>query len=365
MTESESYEGPSEAGATSGPTRNRPLARRPHPNWNSILRTGSVYAVVGVIWLVFSQLTPYFLTQSNLYNIGIQASNLAIIAAGLTIVLIVAEIDLSIGAIQALTGSIAAILIIHHGQSIWVAVPVALAFGTLAGFINGLVTWKLRIPSFIATLAMLGIAQGVAYIATSNAPINGFPNDYLTIGTGRIFWNFPVPALIAIGLVAAADLLLNHTRIGRHIYAVGGNTEAAMLSGIPTGRVKLTALVISGFLAGVGGIILSSRLNAGSGDFGTEDLLPAVAAVVIGGTSLFGGSGSVWGTTGGVLLLTSITNGLILLNIQSQWQEIVVGLIIIGSMLLDQLLKAEMSQFPARVPWLRRAAKTKQEAPSS
>ena len=135
-----------------------------------------------------------------------------------------------------------------------------------------------------------------------------------------------------------------------------------MLSGIAIGRVKLVALVISGFLAGVGGIILSSRLNAGSGDFGTEDLLPAVAAVVIGGTSLFGGSGSVWGTTGGVLLLTSITNGLILLNIQSQWQQIVVGLIILGSMLLDQLLKAELSLYSARVPWVRRLARSSEEA---
>jgi ribose transport system permease protein len=342
----------------------RRAGRSISPRWISILRTGSVFGVVGVIWLIFWQLTPYFLTQSNLYNIGIQASNLSIIAAGLTIVLIAAEIDLSIGAVQALAGSVAAILIIHHGQSIWVGIAAALAVAALAGLVNGLITWKLRIPSFIATLAMLGIAQGVAYVATSNAPINGFPNAYLEIGTGRVFWNFPVVVLIAVGLITAADLLLNHTRIGRHIYAVGGNAEAAMLSGITIGRVKLTALVISGFLAGVGGVILSSRLNAGSGDFGTEDLLPAVAAVVIGGTSLFGGSGSVWGTTGGVLLLTSITNGLILLNIQSQWQEIVVGLIIIGSMLLDQLLKAELGQFSARAPWLRRGTKAARRAPA-
>jgi ribose/xylose/arabinose/galactoside ABC-type transport system permease subunit len=358
--ESETYPELSEAGPRS--VRDRVLARSPRPNWISILRTGSVFAVVGVIWLVFWQLTPFFLTQSNLYNIGIQASNLSIIAAGLTIVLIAAEIDLSIGAIQALTGSVAAILIIHHGQSPWLGIAAALVVGALAGAVNGLVTWKLRIPSFIATLAMLGIAQGVAYVATSNSPINGFPNDYLNIGTGRVIGNFPVPAIIAIGLITATDLLLNHTRIGRHIYAVGGNAEAAMLSGIAIGRVKLIALVISGFLAGVGGIILSSRLNAGSGDFGTEDLLPAVAAVVIGGTSLFGGSGSVWGTTGGVLLLTSITNGLILLNIQSQWQQIVVGLIILGAMLLDQLLKAELGQFSTRVPWLRRTLKMRRGA---
>src|SRR5262249_17832086 len=152
---------------------------------------------------------------------------------------------------------VAAIAIIHHGQPFWVGLVFALAVGACAGIVNGLVTWKLRIPSFIATLAMLGIAQGIAYVATSNAPINGFPDDYLNIGTGRVFGNLPVPIIIAIGLIVATDVVLNHTRIGRHIFAVGGNAEAAMLSGISIGRVKLVALMISGFLAGIGGVILS------------------------------------------------------------------------------------------------------------
>jgi len=315
--------------------------RRSRVNWAAWIRTASVYGVVAIVWVALWRMTPYFLTESNLYNLGIQASNLAIIAAGLTIVLIVAEIDLSIGALQALAGSAAAVAIIHDSLPIWLGIAVALAIGVGAGVANGLLSWKLRIPSFIATLAMLGIAQGIAYVATNNAPINGFPNDYLSIGTGRLPANFPVPVAIAILMIIAADLVLNHTRLGRHIYAVGGNAESARLSGINIGRVKLYALAISGFMAGLGGIILSSRLNAGSGDFGPEDLLPAVAAVVIGGTSLFGGTGSIWATTGGVLLLVTITNGLILLNVASQWQQIVVGLIIIGAMLIDQLIKGD------------------------
>jgi ribose/xylose/arabinose/galactoside ABC-type transport system permease subunit len=215
------------------------------------------------------------------------------------------------------------------------------------------VTWKLRIPSFITTLAMLGVAQGTAFLITDNSPINGFPESYLNVFTGRVFGDFPVAILIALALLVLTHLTLNHTRLGRHIYAVGGDPEAAALSGIVVGRVRLLALVISGLTAAIGGLILSSRLNAGSGEFGTEDLLPAVAAVVIGGTSLFGGRGSVWGTAGGVLLLASITNGLILVNVQSAWQEIIVGLIIVGAMLLDQVLKAEWTSGLERAPALR------------
>ena len=323
-------------------------------NWSPIFRTGAVFGVVGVVWLIFSQLTPYFLTKDNLYNVGIQASNVAVIAAGLTVVLIAAEIDLSIGATQALAGSVAAVAIIHHEQPVWLGIGLALVLGPLVGLGNGLATWKLRIPSFIATLATLGIAVGAALLVTNNAPINGFPDSYLQIGTGRVFGDFPVAVVIALGVLLVIHLMLNRTRLGRHIYAVGGNAESAALSGINVGRVKLITLVISGLTAAIGGLILSSRLNAGSGEFGPSDLLPAVAAVVIGGTSLFGGIGSVWGTAAGVLLLASITNGLILVNVQDAWQQIAVGLIIVGSMLLDQLFKAEWSLRLDRLPGVRR-----------
>ena len=323
-------------------------------DWAALFRTSTVFLVVGATWLLFSQLTPYFLTKSNLYNIGIQSSNVAIIAVGLTIVLIAAEIDLSIGAVQALTGSIAAVLIIQQGQPVWLGILVPLIVGPCIGVASGLLTWKLRIPSFIGTLAMIGGAGGAALLITNNAPINGYPDSYLNFWTGYIFGDFPKVILIALGVVVVAHVFLNRTRTGRHIYAVGGSAEASALSGITPGRVKLIALMLSGLTAAIGGEILSARLNAGSGEFGREDLLPAVAAVVIGGTSLFGGRGSVWGTLGGVLLLTSIANGLILLDVESAWREIVIALMIVLAMLLDQLLKAEWSLGMKRIPAFRR-----------
>jgi len=335
---------------------------RARQDWTAVFRTATVFGVVGVIWLIFSQLTPFFLTQPNLYNIGIQSSNVAIIAAGLTIVLIAAEIDLSIGAIQALAGSVAAVVIIREEQPVWLGIGLALAVGVLVGIANGLITWKLRIPSFIATLAMLGIAVGSALLITENAPINGYPESYLDLWTGRTYWDFPVVIIIAVAVLFVVHTVLNRTRIGRHIYAVGGNAEAAELSGIKAGRVRLIALTISGLTAAIGGAILSARLDAGSAEFGTEDLLPAVAAVVIGGTSLFGGRGSIWGTAAGVLLLTSIANGLILLDVDDAWRQIIIGLMIVLAMLLDQILKSErslgLSHIPGLRSLLRRAAAT-------
>ena len=335
-------------------TQNEQGGWRQRYDWVAIFRTSTVFGVVGVVWIVFSQLSPYFLTKENLYNIGIQSSNVAVIAAGLTVVLIAAEIDLSIGAMQALTGSIAAVIIIKYEGPVWLGIAVPLIVGVLLGCANGLLTWKLRIPSFIGTLAMLGVATGSALLITSNAPINGYPDGFLNFWTGRVFGDFPVVIIIALAVVMAVHIIITRTRIGRHIFAVGGNAEAAGLSGINTGRVKLVALALSGLTAAIGGEILAARLNAGSGEFGAEDLLPAVAAVVIGGTSLFGGRGSVWGTVAGVLLLTSITDGLILIDVQDAWREIVVGLMIVLAMLLDQVLKAEWSFGLGRVSGMRR-----------
>jgi ribose transport system permease protein len=180
---------------------------------------------------------------------------------------------------------------------------------------------------------MLGIAQGVAFLLTNGHAIAGFGNTYDQIGTATIH-GFPGAAVIALGVFIALHLMLTRTKLGLHIYAVGGNSEAAAYAGIRPGRVKLIALT-----GGIGGLILSSRLDAGNGLFGSGDLLAAVAAVVIGGTSLFGGVGSVAGTAIGVVMIATINNGLILLNIPDFWQQIVVGGIIVAAMALDQLAK--------------------------
>jgi ribose transport system permease protein len=296
-------------------------------------------AALALIWLFFSFQSKYFFTTTNIWNILLQAANIGIIAAGLTVVMIAAEIDLSIGSLEALGGSVAAVVIIEHGFSMWLGIAAALAATVLAGLISGLITWKLKVVSFISTLAMLGIAQGVAFLLTNGHAIAGFPSLYDEIGTFTIH-GFPGAAVIAAGVFVVLHLMLTRTKFGLHVYAVGGNAEAAAYAGINPGRVKLITLMISGLTAGIAGLILSSRLDAGNGLFGAGDLLEAVAAVVIGGTSLFGGVGSVLGTAIGVVIIASINNGLILMNVPDFWQQIVVGVMIIAAMVVDQIAKS-------------------------
>lgn len=331
-------------GVSVEPARSTQLSDAPPPthvrtvDWPAVIRTAAVFAVVGVVWLIFALLSPYFLTLDNIRAIFVDSSNIAIIATGLTVVIIAGEIDLSIGAVQAMTGSIAAVIIIQQGVP-WVAgVLIAVACGGAIGLINGLLTTRLYLPSFVVTLAMLGVAQGLAFFATQNTPISEFPGGYLALGTSRVY-GVPTATIIALVVLVVVHLMLHRTTAGRHIFAVGGNPRAAVLAGINVERVKANTLVLSGTCAGIGGVLLSSRLNAGAGNFGSGDLLPAVAAVVIGGTSLAGGLGSVWGTAAGVVLLASISDGLIVINVQDYYQQIAVGLIIIGAMLLNSVMQ--------------------------
>jgi ribose/xylose/arabinose/galactoside ABC-type transport system permease subunit len=328
---------PTPAAPAADPRRARLQARLTRASGS--FRVLGTLVALGIIWLYFGLKSQYFFTTTNIWNILLQASNIGVIAAGLTVVMITAEIDLSIGSLEALSGSVAAVVIIEHGYSMWLGIAAALGATVLAGAISGLITWKLRVVSFISTLAMLGIAQGVAFLLTNAHAIAGFPAMYDKIGTFKI-GSFPGAAVIAGGVFLTLHVLLTRTKLGLQIYAVGGNAEAAAYAGINPGRVKLIALMISGLTGGIGGLILSSRLDAGNGLFGASDLLEAVAAVVIGGTSLFGGVGSVIGTAVGVVIIASINNGLILTNVPDFWQQIVVGVIIIAAMVVDQLVKA-------------------------
>jgi len=304
------------------------------------LRTGGLLLALIAIGAYFTFRSEFFLTVDNLYGILLQSANIGIIAAGLTVVLIAAEIDLSIGSLEALAGAVAAVVIINHGFPTWLGIAAGLASGVLAGFVSGMFTWKLKVVSFISTLAMLGVAQGIAFLLTNGEAVAGFPTAFTDIGQATIGNGFPVAVLIAIGVFVALHLMLTRTKLGLHIYAVGGNAESAALSGIKPGRIKLITLVICGVCGAIAGLIISARLDAGNGLFGAQDLLPAVAAVVIGGTSLFGGVGTVVGTAIGVLMITTINNGMVLLNIPDFWQLIVVGCLILGAMVLDQITKS-------------------------
>ncbi len=298
-----------------------------------------LFVALAVIWVFFALSSEFFFTQDNILNILLQASNIGIVAAGLTVVVITAEIDLSIGSLEALGGAIAAIVIIREGVPVALGIPMALGVAVLAGAISGVLTAKLRVVSFVSTLAMLGIAQGTAFLLTNGQSVYGFPDAYRAIGTSKII-GVPTPAIIALGVFIALHLMLTRTQLGMRMFAVGGNAEAADYAGIKVGRIKLYALMLSGLTAGIGGLILSARLDAGNGLFGAGDLLGAVAAVVIGGTSLFGGVGSIWGTATGVLIIVTIANGMVLLNVPDFWQQIVVGWIIVLAVMLDQLAKS-------------------------
>jgi ribose transport system permease protein len=308
----------------------------------ALLRLGSVYVALIIISAVMSMVSPYFLTQGNLLNVLLQAATVSIIAAGLTVVLITGEIDLSVGSLIGLTGSVAAVLIIQQGVPVPLGIVAALLAGLAAGLLNGLATVAFQIPSFVVTLAMLGIAQGFGLLLTNGRPVSGFPEAYSYIGQGRI-GRVAIPIIIALVVYALIHLVLRRTKFGVEVYATGGGRRAAEMAGIRINRVIIKAFVISGLCGAIAGIILSSRLDAGNGNFGATNLLDAVAAAVVGGTSLMGGAGSVVGTFGGILIISVIRNGLVLLNVQAFWQDVAVGAIIVFAVVVNKIVRGELS----------------------
>ena len=330
-----------ESGASVAETVDPVRATRDFDWARRIIRSGSIFIVLGLLWLGLSFASPYFFTGQNIRNIFLQSSTIGILALGVTVVLIAGEIDISIASVQALSGVVAGALIVLDGLPFWLGIAAGIGAGVLAGLVNSYMTLFARIPSFIATLAMLGIAQGVAYVITGAIEVDGFPTEYDYLGTGRV-GEVPVPVLIAVGVYVAAYLLLSQTRTGVDMYAVGGSRRASRLVGLRIEKTVTLAFVISGGLAGLAGILLSARLDAAQGNFGSTDLLSAIAAVVIGGTSLFGGSGSVVGTAAGVLIITTIDDGLVLLHVETFWTQIVVGGVILMAVIIDQLAKGEL-----------------------
>jgi ribose transport system permease protein len=305
------------------------LAARGH------LQVVGVYLALAISWIALSGSSAYFLTLNNIRNLLVASSTVALIAAGLTLVMIAGEIDLSFAAMQAFAGSLAAVLVITHGLPWVLGAVIAVVTGTAAGFISGLVTVAGKLATFVTTLAMMGIVQGVAYVLTSGQPVNGFPRGYTVLGTGLV-GPVPISVIVVAGVYVVLHVMLTQTRFGLNIYAVGGNSSAAERVGISSGRVVIAVLALCGFLASVAGIMLTSRLDAGSGEYGGSDLLPAIAGVIIGGTSLRGGVGTLLGTLGGVLVVETINDGLTLLNVSQFWQQVAVGVIIMLAVLVDQ-----------------------------
>ncbi|PIO96763.1 D-ribose transporter subunit; membrane component of ABC superfamily [uncultured Pleomorphomonas sp.] len=297
-----------------------------------------IYIAFAVMFVFLSLWSPWFLTFDNILNILRQCSINGIIAVGATLVIITGGIDLSVGAIVALAAVSASS--VAHPDSYPVIVPilVGLAVGALCGGVNGFIIAKGRIAPFIVTLGMMTIVRGASLVMSDGRPVINLSDEYNTIGGGYL-WGVPLPVFLFIAVVLIGAFLLHFCKFGRHVYAVGGNELAATVSGLNVGRVKLGVYTLAGLFAGFAGIILSSRVMTGSPAAGAGYELDAIAAVVIGGTSLAGGTGAILGTVIGTLIIGTMNNGLDLLNVSSYFQQIVKGIIIISAVLLDQYTK--------------------------
>jgi ribose transport system permease protein len=307
--------------------------------WTS-LDSDQVFVIVSrlialaLLVTTLSVLSEYFLTWSNLINVLRQASLQFLMSAGMTIVVLTAGIDLSIGAVLGLSACISASLI--SSGHVGLGIASALVAGAACGIVNGVIVTLARIPPFIATYGMLWIAFGLGYVFMKGEVIYGLPEGFRFIGAGFVGF-LPVPVIVAAVLLVVLHFVLHKTVLGRAIYAIGGNPDAARLSGMPVTRRLITVYALSGFLAGFAALVVIARVNAADSGLGEDLLLPAIAAVCLGGTSLFGGMGGIMGTAVGSLILALIVNGMNLLGIQTFWQSGVMGAIILISVLVDQL----------------------------
>jgi ribose transport system permease protein len=292
-----------------------------------------------ILCVIFASLTDVFMTKQNLINILQQSSINACIAIGMTLVIISGGIDLSVGPVAALSAVLSAALLVA-GYPIAVAICAALIIGMLCGAANGALIAYAGLQPFIVTLGTLSLFRALALIYTGGTPILGLPPEFRSLITSQI-WIFPVPVVIVAVLAIVAWVMLNKTPIGEYILAVGGNEEAARISGVPIARTKITAYVISGFLASLAAVILIARLGAAEPTLGNLWELEAIAAAAIGGASLMGGKGSIVGTILGAIVLGAMRNGLTLLNVQAFYQLLATGIIIILAMLVDRLTRGK------------------------
>lgn len=295
----------------------------------------SMLLILILMWFLLSLLSPYFFTVGNLSEITLQTAVIGIIAAGETLVILSGGIDLSVGSVFACSG-IAGGLVFQTTGNLWFTLTITLITSAALGSLNGVFISWLRVPPFIATLGMLGMARGLALILSRGIPIFGLSKEYLWIGQGKVFDFVPVPTLILLAVFALVFFIARYTRFGRFTYAVGSNTEAAKLSGISLRSVILGTYALSGLFCGVGAVIEAARLATIQPAGGNGYELLAIGAVVIGGTSLFGGEGNVIATLIGALIETTIRNGLNLLGVNAFWQYVVNGAVIIAAVAVDQ-----------------------------
>jgi len=307
---------------------------------------------LSVLITVFALTSHAFFTTTNALTVALQVCTIAYLGLGMTVVIITAGIDLSVGSVLALGGTMAAVLI-KGGMPVWAGMLVGLLLGCLAGLLNGLLVAQLRLPPFIATLGMMGVARGVILQITGGRAIAGMNQDFGVLGNGALFKRvtigadgypdikfvgIPYPVIVMAVLAVVMSVVLSRTRFGRHVYATGSNHEAARLSGVNVYRITLSAYVVSGFFAGLTGIVLMSRLVTGQPNEGISYELDAIAAAVIGGASLTqGGIGTISGTIIGAFVIGILRNGLNMNGVSAFVQQIIIGVVILLTVWIDQL----------------------------
>ena len=309
---------------------------KPKRSLAELYKAYGIYALLVVLCIVLSILAPgSFLTVSNLINILRQCSVYAILAFGMTYIFIGDALDLSVGNTLNLCSCVVAMLIVYKGVNMWIAVLITLCVGVLVGVCNAFIVTKLKVNPFLGTLGTMYIIKGVSLYITNENPITGLPEEFKLFG-GNLDW-LPVPPqfIIAAILFVVLYIVLRHTKLGRHVYAVGSNEQAARLSGIKVTRIKFFIFMLSGFCAAVAGVVMASRLQLGSPVLTSAYEMDAIAAVCIGGTSSGGGDGSLGKTVCGALALTVIRVGLNILRIPTSVQQIVIGAVIVAAVAID------------------------------
>jgi ribose transport system permease protein len=298
-----------------------------------VMQTFYRLLAVALLCVMLATLSDVFLTANNILNVLRQTALLFLMASGLTLVILTAGLDLSVGANVALSACLAASVIKATGSAS-LGMATGIGCGAMIGIANGVLVTALRIPSFIATYGMMWILTGVTYYYMAGETIHGFPPAFRQLGSGYLF-GVPMPVYVMVLFLLIGALFAQRTIWGQQIYAIGANPVAARLSGVPVERRLVLVYTVSGAMAGLASLIILARINSAQGDIGEELTLPAIAAILVGGTSLFGGFGTVAGTLIGALLLTLVLNGMNLLQINSSWQPLVTGFIILLAVWID------------------------------
>jgi ribose transport system permease protein len=304
----------------------------------SLVRRGQlIWLMVAVAVVAMSLISPHFLTVENLFtNVLRQSAVIGIVSVGMTLVIATRGFDLSVGSNIALSSSIMALLLTESGATVLEGVLVALAIGAAIGLTNGVLVAKVRVPPFIATLGMLSIARGFALVFAGTTPVDLLPQSLLDLGRGKVGF-LPIPVLLLAGTWLVAAYLLKHTRFGRYALAIGSNEEGARLSGIKVDSYKIAHYLVLGVLTAAAGVVLTGRLGAAQATMAVGLEFQAIAAVVVGGTSLFGGEAKIGGSVGGAILVGVLRNGLLLRSVDTNWINIIIGVAMVASVAFDGL----------------------------